>query len=85
MATIYKKHENWSSRFTFLMAAIGAAVGLGNIWKFPYVTGQNGGGALFRIYLLAVPFVALTILITQIADGRCCRKSPPNALANVAH
>lgn len=84
MATIYKKHENWSSRFTFLMAAIGAAVGLGNIWKFPYVTGQNGGGAFVLIYLLAVAFVALPILIAEIAVGRWGRQSPPNAMANVA-
>jgi NSS family neurotransmitter:Na+ symporter len=84
MATIYKKHENWSSRFTFLMAAVGAAVGLGNIWKFPYVTGQNGGGAFVLVYLLAVAFVALPILIAEIALGRWGRQSPPNAMANVA-
>jgi NSS family neurotransmitter:Na+ symporter len=85
MATIYKKHENWSSRFTFLMAAVGAAVGLGNIWKFPYVTGQNGGSAFVLVYLLAVAFVALPILIAEIAIGRWGRQSPPNAMVNVAH
>ena len=85
MATIYQKHENWSSRFTFLMAAIGAAVGLGNIWKFPYVTGQNGGGAFVLVYLLAVFLVALPILIAEIAIGRWGRQSPPNAMTNVAH
>jgi NSS family neurotransmitter:Na+ symporter len=85
MATIYKKHENWSSRFTFLMAAVGAAVGLGNIWKFPYVTGQNGGSAFVLVYLLAVIFVALPILIAEIAIGRWGRQSPPNAMINVAH
>ena len=84
MATIYKKHENWSSRATFLLAAIGAAVGLGNIWKFPYITGQNGGGAFVLVYLLAVVFVALPILIAEIALGRWGRQSPPNAMMNVA-
>jgi NSS family neurotransmitter:Na+ symporter len=84
MATIYKKHENWSSRFTFLLAAVGAAVGLGNIWKFPYVTGQNGGSAFVLVYLLAVAFVALPILIAEVALGRWGRQSPPNAMANVA-
>ena len=84
MATIYKKHENWSSRFTFLLAAVGAAVGLGNIWKFPYVTGQNGGSAFVLVYLLAVAFVALPILIAEVAIGRWGRQSPPNAMANVA-
>jgi len=85
LATIYRKHQNWSSRITFLMAAVGAAVGLGNIWKFPYVTGQNGGGAFVLVYLLAVVFVALPILIAEIAVGRWGRQSPPNAMVNVAH
>lgn len=84
MATIYTKHENWTSRFTFLMAAVGAAVGLGNIWKFPYVTGQNGGSAFVLVYLVAVIFVALPILIAEITLGRWGRQSPPNAMANVA-
>ena len=84
MATIYKKHENWSSRFAFLLAAVGAAVGLGNIWKFPFVAGQNGGGAFVLVYLLAVLFVALPILIAEVALGRWGRQSPPNAMANVA-
>ncbi|MBT8048587.1 MAG: sodium-dependent transporter [Xanthomonadales bacterium] len=84
MATIHKKHENWSSRFTFLLAAVGAAVGLGNIWKFPYVTGQNGGSAFVLVYFLAVAFVALPILIAEIAVGRWGRQSPPNAMMNVA-
>ena len=84
MATIYTKHENWTSRFAFLMAAVGAAVGLGNIWKFPYIAGQNGGGAFVLVYLLAVFLVALPILIAEIALGRWGRQSPPNAMANVA-
>jgi NSS family neurotransmitter:Na+ symporter len=84
MATIHKQHENWSSRFTFLLAAVGAAVGLGNIWKFPYITGQSGGGAFVLIYLLAVAFVALPILIAEIAVGRWGKQSPPNAMINVA-
>jgi NSS family neurotransmitter:Na+ symporter len=84
MATIYKEHENWTSRFTFLMAAVGAAVGLGNIWKFPYIAGQNGGGAFVAVYLLAVAFVALPILIAEVMLGRWGKQSPPNAMVNVA-
>ena len=80
----FKQHENWSSRFTFLMAAVGAAVGLGNIWKFPYITGQNGGGAFVLVYLLAVAFVALPILIAEIMLGRSGKQSPPNAMALIA-
>jgi len=84
MAIIHKEHENWSSRITFLLAAIGAAVGLGNIWKFPYITGQNGGGAFVLVYLGAVLIIALPILIAEIAIGRWGRQSPPNAMINVA-
>jgi len=66
------------------MAAVGAAVGLGNIWKFPYITGQNGGGAFVLVYLLAVVFVALPILVAEITLGRWGHQSPPNAMSNVA-
>ena len=43
-------HSHWSSRFAFILAATGSAVGLGNIWKFPYITGENGGGAFVVVY-----------------------------------
>lgn len=84
MANTFKQHENWTSRFGFLMAAIGAAVGLGNIWKFPYLAGQNGGGAFVLVYLGAVAFVALPILIAELMLGRWGKQSPPNAMAIVA-
>ena len=84
MAVVHKEHENWTSRFAFLMAAVGAAVGLGNIWKFPYIAGQNGGGAFVAVYLLAVVFVALPILIAEVMLGRWGKQSPPNAMINVA-
>jgi len=81
---VIRKHENWSSRLTFLMAAVGAAVGLGNIWKFPYLTGQNGGSAFVLVYLLSIVFVALPILIAEIMLGRWGAQSPPNAMKIVA-
>ena len=65
----FKKHENWSSRMTFLMAAVGSAVGLGNIWKFPYITGQNGGSAFVLVYLLSIVFVALFIFFAYFRLG----------------
>jgi NSS family neurotransmitter:Na+ symporter len=84
MPANFKQHEHWSSRFAFLMAAVGAAVGLGNIWKFPYIAGQNGGGAFVLVYLAAVAFVALPILIGEIMLGRWGKQSPPRAMAIVA-
>jgi NSS family neurotransmitter:Na+ symporter len=80
----FKKHENWSTRTTFLLAAVGAAIGLGNIWKFPYITGQNGGSAFVLVYLLSIVFVALPILIAEIMLGRWGKQSPPNAMRIVA-
>ncbi len=60
----------WSSRFVFLMASIGSAVGLGNLWRFPFYTGQNGGSAFVLIYLAAVALVAYPILMSEFAVGR---------------
>ena len=53
---------HWTSRLGFILAAAGSAVGLGNIWKFPYMTGENGGGAFVLVYLLCVPGVGLPIV-----------------------
>ncbi len=63
-------HETWSSRFTFVMAAVGSAVGLGNFWRFPYEAGQNGGAAFVIVYIAAVFFVALPVLISEYVIGR---------------
>lgn len=60
----------WSSRFGFLMAAVGAAVGLGNLWRFPFQTGQNGGSAFVIIYLLSVMLIVFPILMAELAIGR---------------
>lgn len=65
-----KGRENWGSRFGFLMAAAGSAVGLGNIWRFPYLTGMNGGGAFIVIYLGCIILVGLSIMIAEFAVGR---------------
>ena len=64
------KRENWGSRFGFLMAAAGSAVGLGNIWRFPYLTGENGGGAFIIIYLSCVLVIGLSVMIAEFAVGR---------------
>jgi NSS family neurotransmitter:Na+ symporter len=76
--------KTWSSGFTFILAAVGAAVGLGNIWKFPYVVGVSGGGAFVLVYLGCVLFIAVPILIAELWIGRAGGHSPPIAMANVA-
>jgi NSS family neurotransmitter:Na+ symporter len=76
--------EQWSSRFAFVLAAVGAAVGLGNVWKFPYTAGNSGGSAFVLVYLIAVLLVALPILIVELTIGRKGRRSPPVSVAIVA-
>jgi NSS family neurotransmitter:Na+ symporter len=66
----------WSSRFAFILAVAGSAVGLGNIWKFPYVAGQNGGGAFVLFYLGCVLLVGLPIMSAEVMIGRRGRRNP---------
>ncbi|MGB5624088.1 MAG: sodium-dependent transporter, partial [Woeseiaceae bacterium] len=84
LATSSQQNQTWSSGFTFILAAVGAAVGLGNIWKFPFVVGVNGGGAFVLVYLASVIFVAVPILIAELWIGRRGGHSPPVAMRNVA-
>lgn len=80
------QHTNhFSSTFGFLMAATGFAVGLGNIWRFPYITGENGGGAFVIVYLGCALIIGIPILIAEILVGRRGQGNPPLALANLAH
>ena len=69
-------HGHWSSRFAFILAVSGSAVGLGNIWKFPYIAGVNGGGAFVLVYLLCVFIVGLPIMMAEILVGRRGRRNP---------
>lgn len=66
----------WSNRMVFILAAAGSAVGLGNIWRFPYITGMNGGGAFVIIYLLCVFAIGLPIMVAELLIGRASRQSP---------
>ncbi|MEM1114605.1 MAG: sodium-dependent transporter [Pseudomonadota bacterium] len=74
----------WTSRFAFIMAAVGFAVGLGNIWRFPYVTGENGGAAFVLVYLACAFGIGVPILMAELLIGRRGQGSPPSAMANVA-
>lgn len=70
----------WSSRWLFVLAAAGSAVGLGNIWKFPYIAGENGGGAFVLIYLVCVALVGVPIMMAEVLIGREGRQSPVNTM-----
>jgi NSS family neurotransmitter:Na+ symporter len=74
-----EQREQWGTRLGFLMAAIGSAIGLGNIWRFPAVTYENGGGAFIVPYLLALLTAGIPLLILEYAIGRRYRSSPPGA------
>lgn len=71
--------ENWSGSLGFILAAAGSAVGLGNIWKFPYITGENGGGAFVLIYLICIAVIGLPVMLCEITLGRHTRKDPVGA------
>jgi NSS family neurotransmitter:Na+ symporter len=66
--------NHWSSRLGFILAAVGSAVGLGNIWKFPYITGMNGGGAFVIVYLIAIVICGLPLLMAELLIGRESQK-----------
>jgi NSS family neurotransmitter:Na+ symporter len=70
----------FGSSFGFIMAAAGSAVGLGNIWRFPYLTGQNGGGAFVFVYILCVFLIGLPLLLNEISLGRISGKNPIGAI-----
>lgn len=77
--------EHWDSKLGFILAAAGSAVGLGNIWKFPYITGENGGAAFIIIYLFCIMLIGLPVLIAEILLGRHSQKGPVSAFRNFAH
>ncbi len=70
------KRESWGSSWGFILAAAGSAVGLGNIWKFPYIAGENGGGIFVLIYLFCILLVGLPIMVAEIMIGRAAQKQP---------
>ncbi|WCN08389.1 sodium-dependent transporter [Marinomonas mediterranea] len=75
---------SWASRWIFILAATGSAVGLGNIWKFPYITGENGGGAFVLVYLVCILFVGIPIMMTEVFIGRRARRNPIGALESLS-
>lgn len=76
--------EHWSGAWGFIMAAAGSAIGLGNIWKFPYITGQNGGGAFVLVYLLCIAVIGAPVMICEFALGRHTQRNPVGAFRALA-
>ncbi|MFR2836100.1 MAG: hypothetical protein ACLTCI_04795 [[Clostridium] nexile] len=70
-----EKREKFSSRLGFILISAGCAIGLGNVWRFPYITGQYGGGAFVLIYLFFLLVLGLPIIIMEFAVGRASQKS----------
>jgi len=74
-----EKREHWSSSLGFVFAAAGSAIGLGNIWKFPYIAGQNGGGAFVLVYLACIVLVGMPVMLCEMTLGRATQKNPVGA------
>ena len=83
-STPYVKRDGFTSSFGVLAATLGSAVGLGNIWKFPYMTGANGGAGFLLVYLLATLLIALPVMMAEIAIGREAKANPITALQRLA-
>ena len=77
------KREQWGSRAGFILAAVGSAIGLGNIWRFPYMAYDNGGGAFFIPYLFAMITAGIPFMILEFSMGQKYRGSAPRTLAKI--
>ena len=75
--------KTWSSRFAFLCAVVGASIGLGNLWRFPYIAGENGGGAFIIVYLVIILLLCVPLIMAELAMGRRGGKSPVVTMINL--
>ncbi len=83
MPPIDADREQWSTRLGFVLAAVGSAVGLGNIWRFPFVTGDGGGAGFLLVYLLFVALIGLPAILIEFVVGRRTRRNPVGALKQI--
>ncbi|MEM6586327.1 MAG: sodium-dependent transporter, partial [Pseudomonadota bacterium] len=84
MAASGSGHENWSSRSAFILAAVGSAVGLGNMWRFPAEAGENGGGAFVLFYIFCVLLIGLPVLLSEVLIGRHGQANAPESVRRLA-
>ncbi|MBU1101358.1 MAG: sodium-dependent transporter [Bacteroidetes bacterium] len=71
--------EQWGSKIGFVLAASGSAIGLGNIWKFPYIAGENGGAAFIFVYLICIAIIGLPVVVGEVLLGRTTQRNPVGA------
>ena len=79
------KRGEWGSKLGFILAASGSAIGLGNIWRFPYITGANGGGVFLIIYLLCVFLIGFPVMLVELSIGRHGKKNPVGAIKKITN
>ncbi len=78
------QREHWSSRTTFLLAITGASVGLGNLWRFPYIAGENGGGAFVLLYLVFILVIGIPLIMAELALGTKSGSNPVTTIKNIS-
>ncbi|USD39567.1 sodium-dependent transporter [Ferrimonas sp. SCSIO 43195] len=79
-----QNHGQWTNRFSYVLAATGAAVGLGNIWKFPYIMGENGGGAFVLVYLVCIALIGIPVMMAEVMIGKFGRQTPAKSAVLMA-
>lgn len=79
------ERAHWGSRLGFVLAAAGSAVGLGNIWRFPYTVGENGGGLFVLVYIACILLIGLPVLMAEVFMGRTAQSSPVGAFRNLSN
>ena len=79
-----ENRERWGSKIGFILAATGSAIGLGNIWKFPYIAGENGGAAFIFIYLICIGIIGFPVLMAEVLLGRTTQRNPVGAFRKLS-
>lgn len=79
-----EQREHWGSKAGFILAAAGSAIGLGNIWKFPYIAGENGGAAFIFVYLVCIALIGLPVLMGEVLLGRATQRNPVGAFKKLS-
>ena len=82
---VFMERESLGSRLGFLLLAAGCAIGLGNVWRFPFITGENGGGAFVLLYLIFLAILGVPVLVMELSLGRASRRNYVGAFTDLAN